>query len=75
MAAPVAYGNSQARRIGAAATSLRHSHSNSRILNTLSEARDQTHFLMYTSRVCNVLSLNGNSIYIFSFETIKHFYN
>ena len=31
------------------------------ILNPLSQARDQTHVLMDTSRVLNLLSHNGNS--------------
>ena len=31
------------------------------ILNPQSEARDRTHILMYTSRVLNLLSYNGNS--------------
>ena len=61
MAAPVAYGSSQARGwTGAAAARLHHSHSNTgsstctgtlqqcQILNPLSEARDWTHFLMDT---------------------------
>ena len=32
-----------------------------RIFNPLSEARDRTHILMDTGRVCNLLSHNGNS--------------
>ena len=32
------------------------------ILNSLSEAKDQTHILMDTSRVLNPLSHNGNSL-------------
>ena len=67
-AAPMAQGGSQARGpIGAIATGLHHSHSNRdptricnlyhsswqcRILNTLSEARNQTHVLMDTSWIC-----------------------
>ena len=48
-ASPSAYGSSQAKgRIGAAAASLYHSHSNA-ISLTLSEARDQTHILMDTN--------------------------
>ena len=66
-AAPVAYGSSQARgHIGAIATGLHHSHSNTgfelhlrptpqlrqrQILNPLSKARDQTHILMETRQV------------------------
>ena len=66
-AAPAAYGVSQARgRIGAVATCLRHSHSNTRsqprlqlhhssrqrqILNPLSEARDRTGDLMVPSQI------------------------
>ena len=73
----VAYRISQARgRIRAAAVSLRHSHSTwdlscicephhsswqHQSLNPLSEARDRTHILMITGRVCNPLSQNGNS--------------
>ena len=64
IAAPKAYGNFQARdQIRATAASLRHSHSNTdsshifdlryslwqyRILSSLSEANDQTHFLRDT---------------------------
>ena len=67
LAAPGAYGGSQARSwIGATAAGLHHSHSNIRSEpplqptpqlmamldpNSLSEARDQTHVLMDTSRV------------------------
>ena len=36
------------------------------ILNPLSEARDQTHILMDTSRVHNLLSHNGNSDFLFN---------
>ena len=65
MAAPMTYGNSQARdQIGAGAASLCHSHSHTRselhlqpmlqfaqhwILNPLSEARDQTLILIETT--------------------------
>ena len=49
-AAPVAYGSSQAKsRIGAAAASLHHSSWQHQILNTLSEAGDQTRILTDTS--------------------------
>ena len=69
------YGSSQARgQIGAAAASSRHSHSNIRseshlqptpqlvaMPDPLSGARDQTHILIDTSRVCNLLSHSQNS--------------
>ena len=46
---PAAYGSSQARgRIRAIASGLRHSHSNARILNPLSEDGDRTCILMDT---------------------------
>ena len=52
MAAPKAYGDSQARGIiGAVAASLHHSSWQHQILNSLSEARDQTCILMDTSRI------------------------
>ena len=71
-AIPVAYGGSQARsQIGATVASLCHTHSNSgsephlwpipQILNPMSEVRDQTHILMDTSRVLNLLRHKGNS--------------
>ena len=76
-AASTAYRSSQTRHwIGAAAASLHHYHSNARskgicdlchslwqgrILNPLGKARDQTHILMDTSQVLNLLSHNGNS--------------
>ena len=41
---------------------LHHSSWKCRILNPLIEARDQTHVLMDTSRFCNPLSHNGNSL-------------
>ena len=51
-ATPMAYGRSQAGgRTGAAAASLHHSSWQHRILNPLSEARDQTHILMDTNQV------------------------
>ena len=40
---------------------LHHSSWQHRVLNPLSEARDQTHVLMDTSWACNLLSHNGNS--------------
>ena len=40
---------------------LYHSSWQHQILNTLSQARDQTHILMDTTQVCNLLSHNGNS--------------
>ena len=76
-AAPVAYGSSQIRvklelqllaYTTATATqdlsyacNLHHSSWQHWILNPLSEARDQTHILMDTSQVSNLLSHNGNS--------------
>ena len=39
-----------------------HSSQQYQILKPLSEARDQTHILMDTSQVCNLLSHNGNSL-------------
>ena len=75
-ATPAAYGSFQGRgQIGAAATSLGHSHSNARSephlrptpqltamnLNPLNKARNQIHILMNTSWVGNPLSHNGNS--------------
>ena len=57
-AAPAAYGSSQARgQFGAVAAGLRHSHSNTRskpclwIINSVSEARDQTCVLMDASQM------------------------
>ena len=48
-----AYGASQARGpIGAVADGLHHRSWQRQILNPLSEATDQTHVLMYASRVC-----------------------
>ena len=80
MATPAAFGSSQARGlIGTRAAGLHHSHSTTRskhicdllhnsqqcqILNPLSEARDQTHILMDTSWVLNLLSHCGNSMYL-----------
>ena len=74
-AAPTVYGCSQARRriqllayTRATATGgpshicdPHHSSQQYQILNPLSEARGQTHILMDTSWVCNLLSHNGNS--------------
>ena len=70
--APVAYESSQARgqirAIDAATATPNSSHvcyhgsQQSWILNLLSEARNQTHILMDTSQVCNVLSYKGNSL-------------
>ena len=52
MAALAACGGSQARGlIEATAASLRHSHSNAKILNPLREPRDQTHVLMDASQI------------------------
>ena len=51
-ATPVTYGGSQARgSIGATAARLRHSPQQRRILNLVSEARDQTRNLMVPSRI------------------------
>ena len=71
MAAPVAYGSSQARcwtgaAAGACATAtttpdLSHIAYDHQILNPLSEARDQTCILMDISQVLNLLSHNGIS--------------
>ena len=61
-AAPAAYRSSQAwGQIEAADASLYCSLQQHWILNPLSEARDQTHVLMHTSQVLNLLSHNGNS--------------
>ena len=76
-ATPTAYGSSQARgRIGAAVTSLHHSHSSARsephlqptpslqqcwILSPMSRARDQTHLFMDTSWLLNQQNHNRNS--------------
>ena len=53
---------------------LHHSIRQCRILKPLSEARDRTHILMYASRVCNPLSHNRNSqwIYIFHGSILFH---
>ena len=59
-APPVAHGRSQARSwIGAAAAGLHYSLQQCMILNPLREARDQTHILVDTSWVCNLLSHNS----------------
>ena len=76
-AAPAAYGGFQARSLfGAAAAGLHHSHSSGDLshacdlhhssqqcwtLNSLREARSQTHIFMDTSCAHNPLSHNGNS--------------
>ena len=41
---------------------LHHSSQQHQILNPLNEAKDQTHILMGTSWVCNLMSHKGNSI-------------
>ena len=78
-AASAAYGSSQARGlIGAAAASLRHSHSNMdlscscnhrlqqcQIFNPLSEAGDQTHILVDISGVLNPLATKGIPLCLF----------
>ena len=83
-AAPAAYGGSQARGpIGAVAASLRQSHSNARsephlrpiprrILNPLSEARDQTRNLMVPSRIhfhCAMTGTPQNKIWMPASQT------
>ena len=81
-ATPAAYGDSQARGpIGAVATGLHHSHSNTgpepclqptpqpqqhRILNPLSEARDRTQVFMSTIPVRYCLAMKGTPVCIFS---------
>ena len=78
-AALVAYGSSQARcQIRAVAMQdpsticdLYHSSRQHQILNPLSEARDQTGILMDTSRVCNLLSHNRNSLHFCSWRWMK----
>ena len=67
-ATPAAHGNIQARnQIRAAAAGLNHSSQQRWIINPLSEARDQTHILMDTSWVCNLLNHNRNSCKDFIF--------
>ena len=44
---------------------LHHNSRQCRLLNTVSKARDRTHFLMDTSWVCNLLSHSGNSRFCF----------
>ena len=82
MATPVAYRSSPTRgQIRAAAASLSHNHSkiwatfatyaaacsNTRSLNYWARPRDQTHVIMYISRVLNPVSHNSNS-YAISFK-------
>ena len=74
-ATPMAYGGSQARgQIGAIAAVLFHSHINVRskqYLRTtpklthgpLSQARDRTHILMYTSLICFCCAIMGSPIF------------
>ena len=53
--APAAHGGSQAKgRIGAAAATLHHSHSNAASSNPLSKTRDRTRVLTDTSEDCNL---------------------
>ena len=82
------YGSYQARGgIGAAAeayttatatpdsshiSKLHHSLQQHQIINPLSEARDQSHILMDTSQVLNLLSHNGNSYRSFVLEKYIH---
>ena len=62
--ASVAYGNCQARGWNrTVAAGLRHSHSNARSFKPLSEARDQTHVLMDTSRVHYHWATTGTPAY------------
>ena len=44
------------------------------ILNPLSETRDQTHILMDTSRILNLLSHNGNSEFVYIITLIFKFF-
>ena len=63
MAAPAAYGSSQARVwIGAAAARPTPQPRQHQILNPLSKVRDRTYILLDTSQVLNPLSHNGNSL-------------
>ena len=65
-ATPVAYGSSQARgQMRAASVTYTTAHGTTGSFNPLSEARDQTHILMDTSQVLNLLSLSGKSLGIF----------
>ena len=48
--------------------SLHHSSQQHQILNPLSKARGGTCSLMHTSRVCNLLSHNGNSLPLWNFN-------
>ena len=61
MAAPAAYGSSQARgQIRALAASHSYSHSNARSFNPVSKARDRTGIFMDASHVLNPLRHNRN---------------
>ena len=50
---------------------LHHSLRQSKILNPLSEARGQTHILMGTSQVCDILSCKGNSCSYYSYHLTR----
>ena len=50
---------------------LRHSLWQLRTLNPVSEAKDQTCTLMDTSRVLNLLSHNGNSLFVFLMKLLN----
>ena len=52
---------------------LHHSSWQRRIFNPLSEARDQTHILMYTSWILNPLSHKGNSLLHFYTLTMNYY--
>ena len=84
---PAAYGNSQARGwIGAAAASLRYSHSNARsklhhssqqqcwIPNPLREAGDQTRILMNTSQVRYHWAAMGTPLHIFRIKCFQRIF-
>ena len=62
-ATPTAYGGSQARGlVGATATGLHHSSRQRRLLNSLSEARDQTQKLMVPSWIRFCCNMTGTPV-------------
>ena len=65
-----AYATAIATRDSSHVCNLRHSSWQHQFLNPLSKARDQTRILMDTSRVCNQLSHNGNSLFVYN--SYKH---
>ena len=68
-ATPAAYGSSQARGwIGAAGASLHHSSQQCRILNSLMEARDQTHILMILAGFVTCWAMTGTPIATHTFK-------